>query len=82
MQVLEGALLLGLAPKDFVVPVRVEGRINVDEVNAGSGQLLELFQMIAAIDEAGVHKGRRFARCGHIALMVTVWPMLASRHGF
>src|ERR1017187_4031980 len=35
--VLEGALLLGLAPEDFVVAVGVEGRVNVDEVHAGVG---------------------------------------------
>ena len=32
--VLEGALLLGLAPEDFVVAVRVERRVDVDEVDA------------------------------------------------
>ena len=52
----EGALLLGLAPEDFVVAVGVEGRVNVDEVNAGVGELAELFEAIAAIDDTGVHQ--------------------------
>ncbi len=54
MAVLEGALLLGLAPKDFVVAVGVERRVNVDEVHALIGQLAQLFQVIAAIDDAGI----------------------------
>jgi hypothetical protein len=55
--VLEGALLLGLAPKDFVVAVGVEGRVNVAEVHAGVGQFLELFQIVAAVNDARVHEG-------------------------
>src|SRR5205807_2280422 len=35
--VLEGAGLLGLAPEHFVVPVAVERRVNVDQVNAFVG---------------------------------------------
>ena len=48
-------LLLGLAPETVparpltVVPVGVEGRINVDQVDAAVGQLGELFQIVAAI---------------------------------
>ena len=33
----------------------VEGRVDVNEIDAGGGQLLELLQMIAAINDAGVH---------------------------
>src|SRR5882724_2846593 len=55
--VFKGALLPGLAPKDFVVAVGIEGRVNVNEVNAGVGQLGELFQIVAAINDAGVEGG-------------------------
>jgi hypothetical protein len=54
--VFKGALLPGLAPEDFVVAVGVEGRVNVNEVNAGVGQLGELFQIVAAINDAGVEE--------------------------
>jgi len=55
--VFKGALLLGLAPKDLVVAVGVEGRVNVDQIHAGVGQLGELFQIVAAINDAGVEEG-------------------------
>ena len=58
--VLEGAFLPGLAPEDLVVAVRVEGRVDVDEVDRGVGEFLELHQVVAAIDDAGIHQGRRF----------------------
>lgn len=44
MAVLETALLLGLAPEYFAVAVGVKWRINVNQVNAGIRQLLELLQ--------------------------------------
>ena len=52
--VLEGALFLGLASEDFVVAVRVEGWVDVDEIDAGGGQLAELVEIVAAIDDAGI----------------------------
>ena len=57
--VFKGALLLGLAPENFVVAIGVEGRINVNQIHAGVGQLGELFQIVAAINHAGVEEGRR-----------------------
>jgi hypothetical protein len=73
--VLKGPLLLGLAPEDFIFAVGVKGqfgvahwsRIDVDQINAGIGQLGELFEIIAArlsspksaIDDAGIEQGRR-----------------------
>ena len=54
--VFKGALLLGLAPKDLVVAVGVEGRVNVDEVNAFLRQFGELFQIVAAVNDARVHE--------------------------
>jgi hypothetical protein len=57
MAVLETTLLLGLPPEYFVVAVGVEWWINVDQVNAGIRQLLELLQVIAAVDHPGVNEG-------------------------
>ena len=54
--VFKGALLPGLAPEDFVVAVGVEGRVNVNQIHAGVGQLGELFQIVAAINDAGVEQ--------------------------
>ena len=56
MAVVKGAFLLRLAPEDLVIPIGVEGRINVDEVDAGVGQLLELLKIVAAVDDARVEK--------------------------
>jgi len=64
--VFKGALLLGLAPEgpsrtgQFVVAVGVEGRVNVNQIHAGVGQLGELFQIVAAIHDAGVEEGGGF----------------------
>ena len=55
--VLKGALLLCLAPEDFVVAVGVEGRVDVDEIEAVGGELAELVEVVAAIDDAGVEEG-------------------------
>src|ERR1035437_6303854 len=52
-----GYYFTGRAPKDFVVAVGVEGRINVNQIHAGVGQLGELFQIVAAVDDAGVEEG-------------------------
>ena len=60
--VLKCALLLGLASEDFVVAVRVKGRVDVDEIDALRGELLELVEIVAAINGAGVHEGGGF--CG------------------
>jgi hypothetical protein len=52
--VLEGAFLLGLAPEDLVIAVGVERRIDVDQVHAALGELAQLLQAIAAVDDARV----------------------------
>lgn len=54
--VFKGALLLGLTSEHFIIPVGVERRVYVNEVNAGVGQFGELFQIVAAIDNAGVEQ--------------------------
>jgi len=63
--VFKGALLPGLAPvlaspARTVVAVGVEGRVNVNQIHAGVGQFGELFQIVAAINDAGVEEGGRF----------------------
>jgi len=58
--VFKGALLLGFAPENLVVAVGVEGWVNVNQIHAGVGQLGELFQIVAAIDDAGVEEGGGF----------------------
>ena len=58
--VFKGALLLGLAPEDLVVAVGVKGRINVNQIHAGVGQFGELFQVVTAINDAGVQERGRF----------------------
>jgi hypothetical protein len=42
--------------KNLVIPVGIEWRVDVDEVDAGIGQLLELFQIVAAVDDPRVEK--------------------------
>jgi hypothetical protein len=54
--VVKGPLLFRLAPEDLVIPIGIEGRIDVDEVDAGIGQLLELLKIVAAIDDARIEK--------------------------
>ena len=62
--VLERPLLLGLAPEHFVVAVAVEGRIDIDQIDAVVGQLGELFETIAAVDHPRIKQGRRLAGGG------------------
>jgi len=52
-------LFLGFAPEYFVVAVGVERRIDVDQIDARVRQLGQLFQIVAAIDDAGVQQRRR-----------------------
>ena len=56
MAVVKRPLFLGLAPEDLIVPIRVEGRIDVDEVDAGIRQLLELLKIVAAVDDPRIEK--------------------------
>src|ERR1017187_4399852 len=46
------------SPARTVVAVGVEGRVNVNQIHAGIGQLGELFQIVAAVNDAGVEEGR------------------------
>jgi hypothetical protein len=58
--VFKGAFLLCLTPKDFVIAIRVEGRVNVNQVNAGIGKLFELVKIVTAISDASVNERGRF----------------------
>jgi hypothetical protein len=49
--VVKRALLFGVTPKDFVVPVGVEWRVDVDEVYALVGEVAQLLQVIPTVDE-------------------------------
>ena len=56
-----------LAPEDFVIAIGVEGRIDVDQIDAGVGKLGELFEpnstTFAAIDDKGGGFARRRREC-------------------
>ncbi len=54
MPICEAAFLLRLAPENFVIAVRVERRIDINEIRASVRQFLELIEVIAAINNAGV----------------------------
>ena len=58
MPVFEAAFLFRLAPEDFVIAIRIEGRVDVDEINAGWRELSQLVEVVAAVDDAGVDDGR------------------------
>ena len=58
--VVKPPLLAGLRPEDFVVAVGIERRVNVFQIHAGIGQLLELVQIVATVNDAGVHEGGGF----------------------
>ena len=56
----KGAFLAGLAPEDFVVAVGVEGRVNVNQVDAGVRQFGGLFGIVATVDDASIEEGGGF----------------------
>jgi len=64
MSICECAFLFCLAPEDFVVPVRVERRVDVNQIDARIRQFAELIEIIAAIDNARVNECGRFSRRG------------------
>ncbi len=66
--VVERSLLLALAPEDLVVAVAVEGRVDVDEVDAVVGELGQLLEVVAAVDDAGVEEGGGARGLGGVAL--------------
>ena len=58
---LERPFLLRLAPEHLIVPVGVERRIDVNQINARIRQLLQLLQIVAAINDSGIEQRRRLS---------------------
>jgi hypothetical protein len=58
MAVLESALLFGLAPKHFIIPVGVERWVDVNEINASVRQPGQLLKAIPAVDSFGQDSAR------------------------
>jgi hypothetical protein len=56
--ILEGALFFPLAPEHFIVPVRVERRIDVDQIDARIRERSEPIEAIAAVDDPSIEEGR------------------------
>jgi len=48
--IFEAAFLLRLAPEDFVVAVRIEWRVDVDQIDARVRELPQLIEVIAAVE--------------------------------
>jgi len=60
LPVFEGAFFLCFAPEDLVVAVGVEGRVDIDEVDTFIGELFQLVEVVAAIDDTRIEEGRWF----------------------
>ncbi len=59
MPIFKAAFLFRLAPENFVVAVRVERWVDIDQIDAPVRQFLQLIDVIAAINDARVdHRGR------------------------
>ncbi len=63
MSIFEAAFLFCFAPENFVVAVRVEGRVDVNQIDARIGQFTQLFEIIAAVDDTRVDKRGGFSLC-------------------
>jgi hypothetical protein len=55
--ILERTFLFGLAPKDLVVTVGVEWRIDVNQIDAGGWQFRQLFEVLPTVNDAGINNG-------------------------
>ena len=56
--VLERAFFLCFSPEYFVIAVRVERRVDINQIDTGIGEFRKLFEVVAAIDYAGVYQSR------------------------
>ena len=63
--VFERTFFLRLAPEDLVVPVGVERRVNVDQIDTRLRQLAELVEIIAAINDPRIDQRRSFGGFCH-----------------
>jgi hypothetical protein len=70
MSIFERAFFLSLTPEDFVVAVRIERRVDVNQVNTRVGKFAQLIEIIAAVDDSRVDQRRglrhRFRHCSTI----------------
>lgn len=65
--ILERSFLPRLTPENFVVAVRIERRIDVDQVDRRVWQFFQLIEIVTAVDDAGVEERRTFsARRWHV----------------
>jgi len=62
MSILEAAFLLRFAPEHFVIAIRVERRVDINQIDAGVGKLPKLIEIIAAVDDTRVDERRRLNR--------------------
>lgn len=60
VSIFEAAFLFRLAPENFVIPVRVERRIYVNEIDALRRELAQLVEIIAAVNDPSIDYGRSF----------------------
>jgi hypothetical protein len=60
--IFKSGFLFCLAPENFVIAVRVERRVNVNQIDAFLRQLPKLIEIVSAIDNAGIQQWRRFCR--------------------
>ena len=60
MAVIEGAFFLCLAPEDLIVAVRIKRRVDINQVNAFVGEFFQLFEVIAAVNDAGIDERRPY----------------------
>jgi hypothetical protein len=54
--ILEGPLLLGFAPEDLVIPIRVEWWVDVDEIHASVRQRLKPVEAIPTVNNPSIYE--------------------------
>ena len=65
MSIFKAAFLFRLAPENLVIAVRVERRVDVNQIDARVWKFAELIEIIAAVDDARINYGRRLN--GHLS---------------
>ena len=59
MAIIERTHLPLFVPEHFVISIGIEGRIDVDQINAGVRELRQLIQIIPAVDDLRIDERRR-----------------------
>jgi hypothetical protein len=57
--ILEGPLFFRFAPEHLVVPIGVERRVDIDQMDAGFRQFAELIQTVPAVNDLGIDQWMR-----------------------